>query len=150
MNENLVSTLGNHQFLKGLTTEQVTALAECARPIAAAAGTYLFHEGDPAEACYLLQTGRVAIEIHAPRGAVTVQTIAPGEIVGWSWLIPPFVWQFDARAVDGIQALVLDGPTLRSKLAEDHELGFQFLQRMIAVVSSRLTSTRLQLLDVFK
>ena len=151
MNQDLPSALANHRFLHGLTPAQLAALAECARPVTAEAGTYLFHEGSPAEACYLLQSGRVAIEIHTPRrGAAAVQTLAPGDIVGWSWMISPYIWQFDARAVDSVQAFSLNGLSLRQKLEQDHDLGFPFLQRLIGVVGSRLAATRLQLLDVYK
>ncbi|CAN5272272.1 cyclic nucleotide-binding domain-containing protein [soil metagenome] len=151
MNQDLTSALANHRFLHGLSGPQIAALAECARPVTAAAETHLFRESQAADACYLLQTGRLALEIHAPRrGAVVVQTIAAGDIVGWSWLIPPYLWQFDARTVEPVQALALDGARLRQKLEQDHELGFQFLQRLIGVVCGRLAATRLQLLDVYK
>jgi CRP/FNR family cyclic AMP-dependent transcriptional regulator len=151
MNQDLKARLAGHRFLRGLTQAQLAALADCARPWKAQAGAYLFREGNVADACYLLERGRTAIEINAPkRGAVPVQTIAAGDIVGWSWLIPPFVWQFDARALDAVEGIALDAPALRQKLAGDHELGFQLLQRLVGVVGSRLAATRFQLLDVFK
>ncbi len=145
------AALASHTFLRGLNETQVAVLAACTKSVTAPAGELLGREGEPANAFYLLQTGRVAIEIHTPnRGQIRIQTVGPGEPVGWSWLVPPHRWQFDARAVDSVTALALDAGSLRDKCEQDHELGYQLLKRLVAVVSSRLAATRLQLLDIYK
>lgn len=142
--------LARHTFLQGMNAAHLTVLAGCARQTAFAAGQFLCRENEPANAFFLIQSGRVAIEIHTPkRGTIRVQTIGPGEVVGWSWVIPPHQWQFDARVVEAVQVLALDAPSLRHKCTEDHELGYHLLQRLVAVIAQRLAATRLQLLDVY-
>ena len=65
-------------------------------------GTYIFKEGDPANTFYLIREGKVAVEIFAPqRPPIMVATLSEGEILGWSWLLPPYQWKFHAHAVDG-------------------------------------------------
>lgn len=140
-----------HAFLRGIGDRQLDALASMARFMSFAAGTMIGREGEPAEAFYLVQSGGVALEIHTPeRGAVRIATVGAGEPVGWSWLVPPHCWQFDARAVESVQVIMIDGKTLRERCEQDHELGYQLLKRLVTVVASRLAATRLQLLDIYK
>jgi CRP-like cAMP-binding protein len=147
----IVRALAGHSFLKGLSEAHLATLAACARSVSVPVNQYLVREGEPANAFYLIQAGRVAIEVHTPqRGSVRIQTIEPGEIVGWSWLVPPHRWQLDARAVEPVQALALDAAALRRQCEQDHELGYQLLQRLVSVISARLSATRLQLLDVYR
>ena len=81
---------------------------------------------------------------------ITVQTIREGEILGWSWLIPPYRWRFDAKAADLTRAIALDGKCLRTKSEEDHDLGYELMKRFAGIIVERLESARLQLLDVYK
>jgi len=114
------------------------------------AGAFLFREGDPADRFYLVRRGRAAIEISAPeRGGIVVETVGPGEVIGFSWLFPPYRWRFDARVLEPMTALALDGACLRGKCEEDHELGYQLVRKAADVVLERLQATRMQLLDVY-
>ncbi len=104
----------------GLTRDQLELIAGCARNVGFEQGERLFREGDPADTFYLVRKGRVSLSTHAPaRGAVVIETLDPGEIVGWSWLFPPYVWHFDARAVDDVRAVAFDGACLRGKCEAD-------------------------------
>jgi CRP-like cAMP-binding protein len=92
----------------------------------------------------------VAIEVAAPGSRpITVETVGAGEVVGFSWLFEPYVWQFDARAVEPVTAIALDGVCLRGKCEEDPRLGYELMRRFAAVMTERLQATRLQLLDVY-
>ena len=147
----LQGVLSEHAFLRGLSERTVAVVAENAKLAAFEPGQLLGREGEPADAFYLVQSGRVALETHTPhRGAVRIQTVAAGEPVGWSWLVPPHRWQFDARAVEPTQALAIDGRALRERCEQDHELGFQLLKRLVTVIAGRLAATRLQLLDIYR
>ncbi|HTT86555.1 MAG TPA: cyclic nucleotide-binding domain-containing protein, partial [Acidimicrobiales bacterium] len=113
-------------------------------------GRLLLAENDPADTLYLLRRGSVAIEIHAPgRGPITIETVGPGAVVGWSWLVPPYRWHFDARAATAVGAVALDGACLRSKSEEDPVLGYALMKRVAAVLVERLQMTRLRLLDLY-
>lgn len=149
--QDLRGMLANHAFMRGLSERQLDLLAVMSRPVSFSAGAFVGREGEPADAFYLIQLGRVALETHTPdRGGVRIQTVGAGEPVGWSWLVPPHRWQFDARAVEPVQAIALDASALRDRCELDHELGYQLLKRLVTVVASRLAATRLQLLDIYK
>jgi CRP-like cAMP-binding protein len=99
----------------------------------------------------MIRQGKVAIEILAPElGPITVQTVGEGDVLGWSWLIPPYRWRFGARAVELTRAITLDGKCLRQKSEEDHDLGYELLKRFSGIIVERLEATRLQLLDIYK
>jgi len=78
-----------------------------------------------------------------------IETLEEGDILGWSWLIPPYLWRFDARIVEPTRAIALDGKCLRMKCDENHDLGYELLKRFAHIVTQRLQATRLQLLDIY-
>jgi CRP/FNR family transcriptional regulator, cyclic AMP receptor protein len=139
----------NHVF-RGLQSAQLEFIAGCARNTHFDAGQLLLREGDPADTFFLIRKGTVALEIHAPgRGPLLIETLTDGDVVGWSWLFAPYRWQMDGRAVEPCSLVAFDGACLRGKCEEDHELGYQLMQRFAANVIDRLQATRLQLLDVY-
>ena len=149
--ETLEPILAQHPFLKELEPRHLKILVGCASNVRFNAGQVLFHEGEEANQFYMIRQGKVAIEILAPElGPITVQTIGEGDVLGWSWLIPPYRWRFGARAVELTRAIALDGKCLRQKSEEDHDLGYELLKRFSGIIVERLEATRLQLLDVYK
>ena len=145
--QGILGTFASHDFLRGLSDRHLMLLASGARPFRAAAGEYLGREGEPARYFYLLQAGQVAIETsHPERGTPLVQTLGPGDMLGWSWLVPPHTWRFDCRALEPVQGIVFDAEWLREKCEQDHELGYQLLKQLVGVIASRLAATRQQLL----
>lgn len=134
----------------GLEADRAAQLAGCAQTTGWEAGEMLFREGDDADAFYVVRRGRVALELFVPnRGSLTVETIEPGEVVGWSWLFPPFRWHFDGRAVEAVRAIAVDGACLRAKCDDDPALGYDLLRRFSQVMLERLQATRLRLADVY-
>jgi len=134
----------------GLSQPYLELIAGCAQNTGFEAGEYLFREGDQADTFYLLRHGRVKLEIQvAGRGALTVETVDAGDVVGWSWLFPPYRWHFDARALDVVRAVAFDGACLRGKCDQDHTLGYELLGRFSPVMLHRLQSTQMQLIDVY-
>ena len=92
----------------------------------------------------------MVLEVSAPgRGPLLIETLQPGDVVGWSWLFPPYRWQLDGRTTEPSELIAFDGACLRGKSDEDHELGYQLMRRFAANVVDRLQATRLQLLDVY-
>ena len=142
--------VAEHPFFEGLAAEHVQLIVGCASNVRFDAGQFIFRAGEEADQFYLIRHGRVALEIAAPQGPpITIQTIGEGEILGWSWLIPPYHWHFDARAIELTRAIALDGKCLREKCEEDHDLGYELLKRFAHIMDQRLQATRLQLLDVY-
>jgi CRP-like cAMP-binding protein len=143
--------LAEHPFFKGLQPEYLHLLVGCASNVGFNAGEFIAREGDNAKQFYMIRHGKVAIEIHDhKRGPISIQTVGEGEILGWSWLFPPYRWHFDARALDLTRAIALDGECLRKKSEQDCGLGFEFLKRFSHILTQRLEATRLQLLDVYR
>ena len=142
--------LYEHPFFTGLDDDALTLIAGCAQNMHAHEGEYLYREGDPAEAFYVIRHGRVAVEAHQPAGgSLVIDTVDDGEVLGWSWLIPPHRWQFDARAIAPTSAVVFDGTCLRGKCDADPELGYALMQRVAQVMYHRLQATRIRLLDLY-
>src|SRR5262249_5305717 len=112
----ILSAFASHAFIQGLSDYHRMRLASGVKPFNVAAGEYLAREGEPARAFYLIQNGQVAIGTRlSEAGAVPIETVGPGDIVGWSWLLPPHRWQFDARASTNVEGLVFDGTWLREQ-----------------------------------
>ena len=150
VNKKLESELEAHPFLKGLSDRHRSILAECSSEVRFKGGDFLTREGESADTFYLLREGRASIEIHAPdRGGLPLQTLEAGEVLGWSWIVPPHRWNFDARALSPITAIGVDCRCLRGKFEADHELAYELMKRFIIVMSRRLEATRFQLLDLY-
>ncbi len=148
--QTLEPILAQQPFFEGLKPEYLQALTGCASNVRYAAGAYIFREGEAASNCYIIREGKVALETFAAqRGPITIETIEAGEVLGWSWLFPPYRWHFSARVVEPTRAFALDGKCLRTKGGEDHDLGYELLMRFAQVIIQRLHATRLQLLDVY-
>lgn len=148
--EGLERIIRAHPFFAGLREDFCALVCGCARNQRFEAGQYLAREGDSAAQLYLLREGRVALEMTAPgRGAITFQTLEAGDLVGVSWLIPPYRWSYDARALERTRALAMDATCLRRKCEEDHDLGYELMKRFVPVLIERLHGTRLQMLDVY-
>jgi CRP/FNR family transcriptional regulator, cyclic AMP receptor protein len=146
----LESIIANHPFFAGLSVESLRLISEKARLVELPAGEIIFHQGELAERFYLIRTGRVALDVHSPRrGRQTIQTIENGEILGWSWLIPPYQWRFDARVIDPVEAIEMDGRRLRELGEVDHDLGYELYRRFAILIGRRLESTRIQLMDLY-
>jgi CRP-like cAMP-binding protein len=146
----LDTLIADSPVFAGLEPVYLELIAGCAQTTGFEAGQYLFREGDRADTFYLVRHGRVGIEtVVAGRGALTVETVDAGDVVGWSWLFRPFQWHFDARALDPVRAIAFDGACLRGKCDQDHTLGYELLNRFSPVMLERLQATQLQLIDVY-
>jgi CRP-like cAMP-binding protein len=148
--ENLERILAEQPFFHELDRRYLELLVSCAANVRFEDGQWIFHQGDEANHFYLIRQGKVAVQTHTPeRGDITIQTIGEGEVLGWSWLTPPYRWRFDARASGLVRAISLDGKCLRTKCEEDHDLGYELLKRFSQIIAQRLEATRLQLLDIY-
>ena len=148
--ETLEPILSQHAFFKDLPPAYLSIIVGCASNVKFAEGEFLFREGGDADTFYLIREGRVALEIFTThKGPVVLHSIGEGEVVGWSWLIPPYHWHFDARAMEPARAIALDGKCLRGKCEDDHSLGYELMKRFAHIIEERLQAARLQLLDLY-
>jgi CRP/FNR family cyclic AMP-dependent transcriptional regulator len=148
--DTLERILKEHPFFAGLAEQYIKLLVGCASNVVFQPGEFLFREGEEANAFYIIRHGRVVIETFVPeRGPIAIQSRTEGEVTGWSWLVPPYKWHFDARALELTRAIALDGKCLRTKCEEDHDLGYVMMKRFVQIVAQRLDATRLQLMDFY-
>lgn len=148
--EGLERIVGEHRFFAGLDQDYIDLVTGCCKNVRFEAGQFLLQEGGTADLIYLIRHGRVALQISAPgRGEIVFQTLGEGEVVGVSWLIPPYRWSHEAKALELVRAIAIDAHCLRNKCEADHHLGYEMMKRFVPVLVERLHATRMQILDVY-
>ncbi len=147
---NIEHLVKEHPFFKDMQEEHINELIGCASNAHFKAGERIFHQSEHANHFYIITAGRVAVEIEsADRGAVTIQTVEPGSVLGWSWLFPPYIWHYDARASEATDTIAFDARCLVGKCESSPALGYDLMKRFSGVLIERLTATHLQLLDMY-
>ena len=147
MNNSLKAVIQDHPFFQGMKPEHLEIIVACATEVTFKPEQILFREGEPASQFYLIEKGRIALEAHEPAGGtVLVQTLGADDVLGWSWLFPPFVWHLQARALEPTKAIVLNGAHLLVTAERDHDFGYELMKRVAQIVINRLQATRKQLL----
>lgn len=148
--ETLEKILVEHPFVTGLSTEHIQLIVGCAKNVVFEPGKYIFKENEEANSFYIIRSGKVALEIYSPEvGSIIIQTLGEGDIIGWSWMVPPYQWRFDARAVELTRVIELDGTCLRNKCESDPGLGYEIMKRLANVFEQRINAMRIQLLDLY-
>ena len=148
--ETIETLLNDVPLFKGLTPAELELIAGCGSNVVFQEGELLFRDGEQADAFYLVRHGSISLETFVPaRGPVTIETLDAGDVLGWSWLFPPYRWHFDARARSLVRATGFDGACLRRKCESDAQLGYDLMSRFAQVAIERLQWTRLRLLDVY-
>lgn len=138
-------------FLRGMTERQLELLAEESMPAEFKAEEVILNEGSPANRFYIILKGRVELESPVLEGeAIHVQTLGHGDVLGWSWFFPPYLWHFDARAVTPTKAIFFYGTRLREMCEENHDLGYELMKRVSEIVIKRLQATRRELVETNK
>ena len=144
---NLTELITTHPFFRNMKPEHLKILTENAAEVEFEAGEILFREREPANQFYLIESGSIALEAHEPPdGTKLVQKLGVGDVLGWSWLFPPFVWHFRARALEQTSAIVLNGAHLLITAEADHDFGYELMKRVAQVVIRRLQATRKELI----
>jgi len=148
--ETLEEVIVEHPFFRGLRPEYLDVITGCAANVRFAPNQFLFHEGEVADKFFLVRRGLISLEIFVPgRGLSSVQTVGEQEVIGWSWMVPPFRWRYTARALELTRAVAFDAACMRRKCDANHDLGYELMLRFAGIISHRLQVTRLQLLDVY-
>jgi CRP-like cAMP-binding protein len=136
--------------LGGLDAEYRELIAGCGQNVVFGTDEYIFREGDPANLFYAVRSGAVGLELASPtQSPLVIETLHEGDVLGWSWLFPPYRVRYDARAIGEVHAIAFDGACLRGKCDDDHDLGYELMRRFAQVITERLQATRIRLLDVY-
>ena len=148
LSQNLYTLIVQQPFFKGLNTEHLQLLAASALEMKFETGATLFEEGSPANRFYLILTGQVELSSEMEdRNVIPIQTLGPGDDLGWSWLFPPYAMHFTARALDPTTTIFFYGTRLREQCEQDHELGYQIMKRIAQVATQSLRATQRRLMQ---
>jgi CRP/FNR family cyclic AMP-dependent transcriptional regulator len=143
--------LARQLLLGSLGRDDVDRLAGCGQIEVFASGSLLAREGGPADWFYVIRAGRIALELAPPAGGpLVIETLGPGDMVGWSWIFPPHLWTCDVRAVGTTRLIAINGACLRRRCDDDPALGYRLMQRFAQLATERLHATRLRLLDLYE
>jgi CRP/FNR family cyclic AMP-dependent transcriptional regulator len=137
-----------HPFLIGMSEHHIRLLAECAMHSHFRAGQVIFREGESANRFYLIEHGKVALESSTLGEPVRIEEIGDRDLLGWSWLFPPYAWHFSARALKDTTAIFFYGTILRNYCEKDNSFGLELFKRMSIVMLRRLQAARQKLLNV--
>ena len=141
------AALAAHPFLHGMSADHLGLLADAVRDVSFPARYRFFEDGGNATRFWLIQAGHVSLDLHVPgEGPVVIESIGMGELLGLSWLFPPYKWAFGAVAATSVEAFEFDAPTVRELCAAYPELGYEFNQRVTRVLAKRLQATRIRLI----
>jgi CRP/FNR family cyclic AMP-dependent transcriptional regulator len=143
--DEVASAVMQHPFFEGFQTEQLDQLAQCARLREFQPADLIFKQGDPARVFYLIVWGTVSLTHAGLKGNTAIQTLSAGDALGWSWLFPPYGWHFNAMATAPTRLIEFDGERLRQLCREQHDFGYEFMNRIAQVVIDRLQKTRRKL-----
>jgi CRP/FNR family transcriptional regulator, cyclic AMP receptor protein len=147
--ESMATRVAFHPFLAGMNPTQLALLTDCAIPVHFKKGQTILREGEMANRFYLIESGKVVLESGEGFGEpVIIETIGAGDLLGWSWMFPPYVWHFTARAAEPTNAIFFYGTILREYCERDHSLGYELFKRMTPVMMKRLQSARRKMLSV--
>ena len=142
--------LMSHPFFSEMGEDLVDYISGCAKNAHFGPNQLLTKEGDPADQFYVINKGLVTIEIHHPiKGSMKIRTLRPGEIVGFSWIFPPYRYFFNVRAEEHTSVVAINGQCIREKCDNDATLGYSIMKQFASVMAKRMYDTRLQLLDVY-
>lgn len=141
--------LEQHPFTKRFRPQQIERLAAQARAVTFAPDELIFESGDECSDFYLIVSGRVALELPVGRRTMRIQTLSDGDEFGFSALIMGRGMTFQARALQPVEALAVDGGRLLAACSADPDFGFQLMRQLLLIVSERLDATRLQLIDTY-
>lgn len=143
-----VEYLKSHTIFSDLKVKHIEILAKHCKKQTFAVGDLLFKQQDPAETFFILLVGSVQVEVPAIQGpALPVQELGPDEVLGWSWLIPPYRWNFEAKADQDCEVLVFDGKALLAYCEEHNDFGYELIKRFSGLMSQRLQAARIRMMD---
>ena len=147
--EPIATRVAFHPFLAGMKRDQLALLIDCAIPVRFKKGQIIFREGEIANRFYLIETGRVVLESSDGLGEpVVIDTIGAGDLLGWSWMFPPYTWRFRARAVEPSWGIFFYGTILREYCERDHSLGYELFKRMAPIMIKRMQASRRKMLAI--
>jgi CRP/FNR family transcriptional regulator, cyclic AMP receptor protein len=143
--------LKGHAFLQGASEQFLNELGEFSKEASFEVGEVILTEGAYADRCFLIRQGRLQLELRGGRELpVVLQMLRPGDILGWSWLYPPFQWHFTARALEHCEMVELNAASLLIRAEENPVFGYELMKRVSMQLIHRLQALRDSLVSLDK
>ena len=147
---NIAEILNNHPVFSKLSVKQKKSLQSCGKNVIFNAGQIVLDQFQIADKFYILCTGHVLLQSISPKNkTIKIQTLSRHDILGWSWLVPPFKWHFEAEALEKTEAIEFDGNAVKRLMENDHEFGYFLLKEFLPIIVGRLQAARLQKIDIY-
>ncbi|MGZ8928224.1 MAG: Crp/Fnr family transcriptional regulator [Methylobacter sp.] len=147
-NQTTTEYLSAHEFFSGFSYDVLKFLCQCASTHEIKKGQTLFRQGENADKFYVVRSGRISIQMPAIMGPpLEIQTLGKPQVLGWSWLIPPYKWSFQAKAEEDAELLMFDGIALLARCEQEPEFGYVLLKKFAALMSLRLDEARRKMMD---
>ncbi len=147
-NQLIVKYLSGHDFFSELSEDTLKFLSECASSRDIKKSQTLFKQGERADKFYVVRNGRIAVQIPALMGPnLEIQSLGKDQVLGWSWLISPYQWNFQAKAEDDSELLEFNGTAILARCEQEPKFGHEVLKRFAALMSERLEAVRLKMMD---
>lgn len=144
----VIEYLSNHAFFGGLSSETLSFLSNCCSRVEISKGHVLFHQGETADNFYVVLNGNISIEMPAIMGpSVVIQSLGQDQVLGWSWLISPYKWSFQAKAIEDTELLRFDGKAILAQCELDPKFGYELLKKFAELMSVRLDSARQKMME---
>jgi len=147
--ETLERIFREHAFFQEMKESHLRSIIENSTVERFEPGDVIFREGDPAHTFYLVRSGKVALQQVSYRiEPFTVITLSQDDIIGWSWLFPPYRWRLTAKALDITRTIAVDGAELRARCDEDHDLGYELMKKFAGIIDHRFDAVSEHLVEV--
>lgn len=146
----IATVLHDNPVLKGMSDESLEILGDCARNVSLDEGQLIFGPGEDADSFFILRSGEVGLVVPYEHGSIEVQKLYKGDILGWSWMLPPYRWVLQARALTHVDAIRIDAKRLRGLFSTHPEFEHEVLKVLMPIIIQRLNALQFQLVDVYK
>ena len=140
--------LSSHAFFSGLDDSFMEFMVDAVGELSIEKNHILFRQGERADKFYLIRNGQVSVQVPAIMGpTLEIQSLGENQLLGWSWLMPPYRWNFQARAVVDSDLLEFDGSAILARCEQDPKFGYELFKRFAALMSERLDAARQKMMD---
>lgn len=137
-------------FFEDMSTAYLEFISGCASHVRFREGELVLKQGRAADRFYLIRSGRISLELQGAGHALKIMTVGDGDMLGWSWLVPPYTWHYDGRALTDVALIGFDATCVRRKCDDDPAFGYEMFRRFTQLIVDRLMATRIQLVDVYQ
>lgn len=147
--QSISDVLAKHDFFADMSPEHIDFIAGCATIVHFRVGDFVMLAGEPCTHFYLARSGRAVVEVETGNQTRVIHSPGPGDIIGWSWVMPPAIWRYDVRVTEEMSAIAFDAKCVREKCEADYEFGYHIYKRILEIVIERFMATRIQMMDVY-